>query len=89
MKTIKYLFVGALLMLFSAPVMAQDEDQATIDNITRVIKNNKGGNYEKAVKLLSDPEPDFGALAPLIEVLVSSQSLPLTATATMLLQICC
>ncbi len=46
MKTIKYLFVGALLVLFSAPAMAQDEEQAIIDNITRVIKNNKGGNFE-------------------------------------------
>ena len=46
MKAIKYLFVGALLVLFSAPAMAQDEEQAIIDNITRVIKNNKGGNYE-------------------------------------------
>ena len=31
------------------------------------IIENKNGNYEKAVKLLSDPKPDFGALAPLIE----------------------
>ena len=46
MKAIKYLFVGALLVLFSAPAMAQDEEQAIIDNITRVIKNNKGGNFE-------------------------------------------
>ena len=31
------------------------------------IIENKSGNYEKAVRLLSDPKPDFGALAPLIE----------------------
>ena len=31
------------------------------------IIDDKGGNYEKAVRLLSDPKPDFGALAPLIE----------------------
>ncbi len=29
--------------------------------------DDKGGNYERAVKLLSEPRPDFGALAPLIE----------------------
>ena len=31
------------------------------------IIENKNGHYEKAVKLLSEPQPDFGALAPLIE----------------------
>ena len=31
------------------------------------IIENKNGNYEKAVRLLSEPEIDFGALAPLIE----------------------
>ena len=29
--------------------------------------DNKGGRYEKAVKVLSDPRPDYHALAPLIE----------------------
>ncbi len=31
------------------------------------IIENKNGHYEKAVKLLSEPKIDFGALAPLIE----------------------
>ena len=31
------------------------------------IIEDKGGNYDKAVKVLSEPEIDFGALAPLIE----------------------
>ena len=31
------------------------------------IIDNKGGRYEKAVKLLSEPKIDFNALAPLIE----------------------
>ena len=31
------------------------------------IIENKNGHYEKAVKLLSEPKLDFGALAPLIE----------------------
>ncbi len=43
MKAIKYLFIGALMLVFSVPAVAQDEDQATINAITRVIKENKGG----------------------------------------------
>ena len=43
MKAIKYLFIGALMLVFSAPAMAQDEDQATINAITKVIKENKSG----------------------------------------------
>jgi len=31
------------------------------------IIEDKNGHYEKAVRLLSEPKPDFGALAPLIE----------------------
>jgi tetratricopeptide (TPR) repeat protein len=42
MKTIKYLFIGALMLVFSAPAVAQSEDQATIDAITKVIKNSNG-----------------------------------------------
>lgn len=43
MKAIKYLFIGAMMLVFSAPAMAQDEDQATINAITKVIKDNKSG----------------------------------------------
>ena len=42
MKAIKYLFIGALMLVFSVPAVAQDEDQATINAITKVIKENKG-----------------------------------------------
>lgn len=43
MKAIKYLFIGALMLVFSVPAVAQDEDQATINAITKVIKENRGG----------------------------------------------
>ena len=43
MKAIKYLFIGALMLVFSVPAVAQDEDQATINAITKVIKDNKNG----------------------------------------------
>lgn len=43
MKAIKYLFIGALMLTCSAPAVAQDEDQATINAITKVIKENKSG----------------------------------------------
>ena len=43
MKAIKYLFIGAMMLGFCAPAVAQDEDQATINAITKVIKENKGG----------------------------------------------
>ncbi|MBQ8711481.1 MAG: hypothetical protein IJ551_01460 [Prevotella sp.] len=43
MKAFKYLFIGALMLVFSAPVMAQDaEEQATIDQITKLILNSNG-----------------------------------------------
>ncbi len=40
MKAIKYLFVGALMTLFCAPVMAQDA-KADLEAITKVITDNK------------------------------------------------
>ena len=49
MKTIKYLFIGALLAMSSAPVMAQEDHSAVIDQITKVIKA-KGPNVETEVK---------------------------------------
>ncbi len=40
MKAIKYLLVGALMLGFSATVMAQSEEQAAIDQATQLIKEN-------------------------------------------------
>ncbi len=40
MKAIKYLLVGALALGFSANVMAQSEEQAAIDQVTQLIKEN-------------------------------------------------
>ena len=39
MKTIKYLFVGALMMGFSAPVSAQTDNKAVIDQIADMLKS--------------------------------------------------
>lgn len=47
MKAIKYLLVGALLIGFSAPSMAQDD--AAISQATQIIKSS-GANAEKALK---------------------------------------
>ena len=38
MKAIKYLFVGALMLSFSAPVVAQD-NKAAIDEATQLVKS--------------------------------------------------
>lgn len=48
MKTIKYLLVGALLLGFSAPSMAQDD--AAITKATQIIKSTSPGAVEKALK---------------------------------------
>ena len=40
MKSIKYFFIGALLMGFSAPAMSQDM-KSDIENITKLVKENK------------------------------------------------
>lgn len=40
MKAIKYLFLGALTLSFSAPVAAQDEAKAAIDAAAEIIKSN-------------------------------------------------
>jgi len=41
MKAIKYLFIGAMMLVFCAPAVAQD-DQATINAITKIIKDSNG-----------------------------------------------
>ncbi|MBP7985209.1 MAG: hypothetical protein KAZ28_06175 [Bacteroidaceae bacterium] len=48
MKAIKYLLMGAMMIGFSAPTMAQD-NKATIDAISKVIKD-KSGNVDDQVK---------------------------------------
>ena len=40
MKSIKYFFIGALLMGFSAPAMSQDM-KSDIENISKLVKENK------------------------------------------------
>ena len=39
MKSIKYLFVGAMMMGFCAPVAAQTDNKAVIEQIAGVIKS--------------------------------------------------
>ena len=40
MKTMKYVLLGALTLGFNAPAMAQADNKAIIENITKVIKSN-------------------------------------------------
>ena len=49
MKTIKYLFLGALLFGYSATAMAQTDNKSIIDAISIVIKENPA-NAEAQVK---------------------------------------
>ena len=51
MKTIKYLFLGALMLSFSAPVAAQDEAKAAFEKATEIIKSNSP-TKEKDMKAL-------------------------------------
>lgn len=51
MKAIKYIMMGALMIAISTPVMAQDEDKATINAITKVIKS-KAADTEDQVKVV-------------------------------------
>ncbi len=51
MRTIKYLIIGALLMGFAAPSMAQDAiSKAAIDQATQIIK--AGGDIKKGLKTI-------------------------------------
>ena len=49
MKTIKYLMIGALMAGVYAPVNAQEDHKAVIDQVTTIIKA-KGADVEKRVK---------------------------------------
>ncbi len=49
MKAIKYLLIGMLTTVVSAPAMAQEDHSAVINQITKVIKA-KGANVESEVK---------------------------------------
>ena len=42
MKAIKYLLIGAALAGFSATSIAQNDNKATIETITKIIKNKSG-----------------------------------------------
>ena len=43
MKSVKYVMMGALMLSLSTPLMAQDDNKATIDAITKVITSNPAG----------------------------------------------
>lgn len=49
MKAIKYLLIGAALAGFSATSIAQNDNKATIETITKIIKN-KSGDVDDQVK---------------------------------------
>lgn len=49
MKAIKYVFVGALMIGFNAPAMAQQDNKAIIESISKVIKS-KAADTEEQVK---------------------------------------
>lgn len=49
MKTIKYLVIGTMLMGFSASVMAQEDNKAKIDEVTKIIKS-KPADIDDQVK---------------------------------------
>ena len=40
MKQMKYVLVGALMLGFSAPAMAQQDNKAVVESIAKVIKSN-------------------------------------------------
>ena len=48
MKTIKYVLMGALLLGSAAPVMAQDDNKAVIDQIVSVIKSKPANINDQA-----------------------------------------
>ena len=50
-----------------ATLPARELRSGAAEMLKTFIIDNKGGNYEKAVKVLSEPKVDFAALAPLIE----------------------
>ncbi len=50
-----------------ATLPARELRSGAAEMLKTFIIENKNGNYEMAVRLLSEPQPDFGALAPLIE----------------------
>lgn len=54
MKTLKYFLIGAMMMGFTAPLSAQDDHKAVIDELTKVIKS-KASDSENQVKNLFKP----------------------------------
>lgn len=51
MKTIKYLLFGTVLMGLSTPAMAQEDNKAKIDEVTKIIKN-KSADTDEQVKAI-------------------------------------
>ena len=48
MKTIKYLVIGALMLGFNAPAVAQD-NKATIEQVSKLIKSNGSADAIKDI----------------------------------------
>ncbi len=61
MKAIKYFFIGALMLSFSAPAAAQDETQAAIDQATQIIKS-KASDAAKQVQSIYKKNKKNGAV---------------------------
>ena len=75
MKAIKYILVGALLLGFAAPTMAQQNEKVIADRVSQVI-NNKGTDFEKQVnQLYKDNKKDAQALLAIAKAFYNAKDL--------------
>ena len=57
MKTIKYLVIGALMLGFNAPAVAQD-NKATIEQVSKLIKSNGSADAIKDIFKANKKNPE-------------------------------
>jgi tetratricopeptide (TPR) repeat protein len=62
MKAIKYVFIGALMLSISTPVMAQQDNKSIIDNISIAIKENPAAAEAKVKEVVKQNKKNVEVL---------------------------
>ncbi len=55
MKTIKYLFIGVLLTIVSAPAMAQLDGKAAVEQVAKILENGNSKEADKQIAAIAKP----------------------------------
>ena len=75
MKAIKYLFIGAMMIGFNAPSMAQEDHKSAIEQLTKVIKSDAADKDVQIKNLFKDYKKDADVMVAMGRAYLDIQDL--------------